>query len=163
MCKRIKLIYKNSQKSSVCVGMKAQNIKRLIPLLLLALLMISVFPVYAANEDLKVTVHAKKGENNSIVISGKIILKGIECEDDAVKVTITIHTPLEETSRNKMVPVGDVNEHGSTTLIYEETICNVVSEKGMYTVSVTASIDGYSATAVFKFDPPCGGTPGCPL
>jgi len=144
--------------------MKAQNIKRLIPLLLLALLTISVFPVYAADEDLKVTVHAEKGENNSIVVSGKIILKGIECEDDAVKVTITIRTPSgEETSQNKMVSVGDVNEHGSTLLTYEETFCNVVSEKGIYTVYVTASIDGYSATADFKFDPPCSGTPGCPL
>lgn len=115
----------------------------------------------ATGPSIKVNVRAK-AEGRNLTVSGKVFLRGLECEGTIyVSIRIIAKGPSNEGTVRREVS-GEIRSNSVTILPYEYTFEDFVNEKGIYEIEVTAECGRLSDTAFFKFDPPTGGTPGVP-
>lgn len=145
-------------------GERTYNKRRILCAAIIAvfftLLILNPCQIILAKEKLvKVNVHAKACDGN-IIVSGKILLKGLESIDS---VEITLQKPDGDVivACNNIYVEEELSNNNVTIFSYTYVFESCVSEKGIYEVTVRVICSDLEATATFKFDPP-GGTPGVP-
>ncbi|MCW3989032.1 MAG: hypothetical protein NWE88_03025 [Candidatus Bathyarchaeota archaeon] len=142
-----------------------KNTLKIIPIVIL-LLLATAITVNAIPEGIQVLVLGKAvvadGDylKNDIVVSGKIFISTTETEVK-VKVDIEVTGP-DGSDSQKMTLYGSGDGSKDMVIYYGTTFHDIVTIKGMYEITVTATCEGMEDTGTHQFDPPGGGA-GPPL
>jgi len=143
------------------------NRKSGVLLVFLLVLMASVVvPIYAISDDFNINVHAKAvnadgdAEKNDIAVTGNIIAAMEDADSVDLQIELVGPDGYQETQYVSLE--WEASSNGNTLLTYEATFYDFATVKGMYYVTVTASLGDLTASADFKWDPPggSGGPPG---
>jgi len=115
---------------------------------------------------MKLTVHAKaantdEGEyKNDIVVSFVIVADLPEGEYD-VAIDVHVEGPGGIQADDQLYSAFPAKENGNTLVKLSMTFHNIAEIKGFYYIDAIATLNGYTASNSFKFDPP-GGSMGPP-
>jgi len=131
---------------------------------LAVLVLLTAFASFTVNvwaAGLTVNVHARAVDadgdfsRNDIAVSGNIIVSGVE---GAINVGILLEVVGPDGGRaEEYLTLGcEAEENGNTLLKYGAVFKDFVSVKGMYCVTVTATLGDVTASRSFVFDPPGG-------
>jgi len=140
--------------------------KKLLLALVTIMAVVSLVPVNVQAKGMKLTVHAKAANTdqgdyrNDIIVSFVIVADLPEGEYDVV-IDVHVEGPEGIEADRQLSFGGQAKDNGNTLVKGSTVFLNIAEIKGFYYVDATATINGYSASDSFKFDPP-GGSMGPP-
>lgn len=145
------------------MNLKIKNLRRIVLLSFIVLLMLNAcFSAAKSRERLSIKVRARALDRD-ILAYGKIKIIGVKESIVNVRVNIVLYGPNGDLLASDQFIVSGSAEKGKAILNFIYTFEDCIKDGGIYTLKVTATYKGITATATFKFDPPTGGTPGLPF
>jgi len=142
--------------------------KKLLLALVTMMAVVSLIPVNAQAKGMKLTVHAKaantdEGEYKDDIIVSLVIVADLPEGEYDVVINVHVEGPEGIEADGKLEFVCNAKEHGNTLIKKSITFQDFAKFKGFYYIDATATLNGYTASDSFKFDPPGGsmGPPRC--